>query len=110
MPHWNESGAVLSEPTVRPRGATTANRIQIKSRFCNEADEIAFRSRPIILQLISWGELCWGDVGYTEQSLVCHGYTAQLFIQGVRKISAIIVTDKYVCHKEPKSAYNFFLL
>ena len=28
-------------------------------------------------------------------------------IQGVRGISAIILTDDYLCHKEPKSPYNF---
>ena len=31
-------------------------------------------------------------------------------IQGVREISAIIVTDDYLCYKEPKSPYNFFFL
>ena len=29
-------------------------------------------------------------------------------IQGVKEISAIIVTDDYLCYKEPKSPYNFF--
>ena len=27
-----------------------------------------------------------------------------------REISAIIVTDDYLCYKDPKSAYNFFLI
>ena len=31
-------------------------------------------------------------------------------IQGVREISAIIVTDNYLCYKEPKNSYNFFLI
>ena len=31
-----------------------------------------------------------------------------IFIQGGREISAIIVTDDYLCYKEPKSPYNFF--
>ena len=29
---------------------------------------------------------------------------------GGREISAIIVTDDYLCYKEPKSLYNFFLI
>ena len=28
-------------------------------------------------------------------------------IQGVREISVIIVTDDYLCYKEPKIPYNF---
>ena len=31
-------------------------------------------------------------------------------IQGGREISAIIVTDDYLCYEEPKSPYNFFLI
>ena len=31
-------------------------------------------------------------------------------IQSGREISAIIVTDEYVCYKEPKSPYNFFII
>ena len=31
-------------------------------------------------------------------------------IQGGREISAIIVTDDYLCSKERKSPYNFFLI
>ena len=31
-----------------------------------------------------------------------------LYIQGGREISAITVTDGYLCYKEPKSPYNFF--
>ena len=31
-------------------------------------------------------------------------------MQGIRTISAIIVTDDYLCYKEPKSPYNFFLI
>ena len=31
-------------------------------------------------------------------------------IQSEREISAIIVIDHYLCYKEPKSPYNFFLL
>ena len=31
-------------------------------------------------------------------------------IQGRREISAIIVPDDYLCYKEPKSPYNFFLI
>ena len=31
-------------------------------------------------------------------------------IQSGREISAIILTDDYLCYKEPKSAYNFFLI
>ena len=34
---------------------------------------------------------------------------AYIFIHGVREISAIIVTDDYLCYKEPESYYNFFL-
>ena len=30
--------------------------------------------------------------------------------QDDREISAIIVTDNYLCYKEPKSPYNFFLI
>ena len=33
-----------------------------------------------------------------------------LIIQGGREIYAIIVTDDYLCYKEPKSPYNFFLI
>ena len=29
-------------------------------------------------------------------------------IQGGREISAIIVTEDYLCYKESKSPYNFF--
>ena len=29
------------------------------------------------------------------------------YIQSGREISAIIVTDDYLCHKETKSPYNF---
>ena len=32
------------------------------------------------------------------------------YIQDGRKINAIIVTDDYLCYKEPKSPYNFFLI
>ena len=32
------------------------------------------------------------------------------YIQGGREISAIIVTDDYLCYKEPESPYNFFLI
>ena len=32
------------------------------------------------------------------------------FIQGGMEINAIIVTDDYLCYKEPKSPYNFFLI
>ena len=31
-----------------------------------------------------------------------------IYIQGVREISAVIVTDDYLCYKEQKSPYNFF--
>ena len=31
-------------------------------------------------------------------------------IQGCREISANIVTDDYLCYKEPKCPYNFFFL
>ena len=31
-------------------------------------------------------------------------------VQGVREISVIIVTDDYLCYKEPRSTYNFFLI
>ena len=34
----------------------------------------------------------------------------RIIIQGVREISDIIVTDDYLCYKEPKSPYNFFLI
>ena len=30
------------------------------------------------------------------------------YFQGGREISAIIVTEDYLCYKEPKSPYNFF--
>ena len=33
-----------------------------------------------------------------------------IYIQVGREISAIILTDDYLCYKEPKSPYNFFLL
>ena len=32
------------------------------------------------------------------------------FVQGVRRISTIIVTDDYSCYKKPKCPYNFFLI
>ena len=32
------------------------------------------------------------------------------FIQSGREISVIIVTDDYLCYKEPKSSCNFFIL
>ena len=31
-------------------------------------------------------------------------------IQGVREISAIIVTEDYLCYKEPKIPLSFFLI
>ena len=31
-------------------------------------------------------------------------------IQGGREISVIIVTEDYLCYKEPKRPYNFFLI
>ena len=31
-------------------------------------------------------------------------------IQGGREMSAIIVTDDYLCYKEPESPYNFFFI
>ena len=31
-------------------------------------------------------------------------------LQGGREISGIIVTEDYLCYKEPKSPYNFFLI
>ena len=31
-------------------------------------------------------------------------------IQSGREISAIIVTDDYLCYKEPKIPFNFFLI
>ena len=37
-----------------------------------------------------------------------HFLSLGCYIQGGRKISAIIVTDRYLCYKEPKSPYNFF--
>ena len=36
------------------------------------------------------------------------GNTHNTYIQGGREISVIIVTDDYLCYKEPKSPYNFF--
>ena len=36
-------------------------------------------------------------------------YSQELFIQSGREISAIIVTDDYLCYKVPESPYNFFL-
>ena len=33
-----------------------------------------------------------------------------MFLQDGREISAIIVTDDYLCYKERKSPYNFFLI
>ena len=33
-----------------------------------------------------------------------------VYMQGEREISAIIVTEDYLCYKEPKSTYNFFLI
>ena len=33
-----------------------------------------------------------------------------LYIQDGREISAIILADDYLCYKEPKSPYNFFLI
>ena len=33
-----------------------------------------------------------------------------LDIQVGREISVIVVTDDYLCYKEPKSPYNFFLI
>ena len=37
-------------------------------------------------------------------------YAIMLFVQVGRGISTIIVTDDYLCYKEPKSPYNFFLI
>ena len=31
-------------------------------------------------------------------------------MQGGREISVIIVTDDYLCYKEPESPYDFFLI
>ena len=42
--------------------------------------------------------------------LTFHHLTLALYIQGGREISAIIVTDDYLCYKEPKSPYNFILI
>ena len=39
-----------------------------------------------------------------------HTHTHTQFTQGGREISAIIVTEDYLCYKEPKSPYNFFFL
>ena len=33
----------------------------------------------------------------------------QPILQSVREISVITVTDDYLCYKEPKNPYNFFL-
>ena len=41
-----------------------------------------------------------------QQSIV----TDILKIQDGREISVIIVTDDYLCYKESKSPYNFFLI
>ena len=38
------------------------------------------------------------------------GFSSLLFIRGGREISPIIVTDDYLCYKESKSPYNFFLI
>ena len=34
--------------------------------------------------------------------------SSAMYVQGRREISAIIVTDDYLCYKEPKIPYNFF--
>ena len=36
-------------------------------------------------------------------------YNALMFADDKDIYSAIIVTDDYLCYKEPKSPYNFFL-
>ena len=33
-----------------------------------------------------------------------------IILQSGREISAIIVTDDYLCNKEPKIPFNFFLI
>ena len=33
-----------------------------------------------------------------------------MFIQGVREISVIIITNDYVCYKETRSPYHFLLI
>ena len=33
-----------------------------------------------------------------------------IYIQVGREISAIIVNNDYLCYKEPKNSYNFFLI
>ena len=35
-------------------------------------------------------------------------YIGLSYIQGGRDISAIVVTDDYLCYEEPKIPYNFF--
>ena len=37
------------------------------------------------------------------------GWHSKQTIQSGREISVFIVTDDYLCYKEPKSPYNFFL-
>ena len=37
-------------------------------------------------------------------------YLRNLIIQSVKQIITIIVTDNYLCYREPKSPYNFFLI
>ena len=42
---------------------------------------------------------------FTEKNFDIH-----IIIQGGREISAITVTDDYLCYKEPKNPYNFFII
>ena len=37
-------------------------------------------------------------------------YNLSIYIQGGREISDIIVTEDYLCYKEPKSPLYFFLI
>ena len=53
---------------------------------------------------------CQAGIAPARRPLLERDSLCSLHIQGGREISAIIVTDGYLCYKEPKSPYNFFLI
>ena len=47
-----------------------------------------------------WNNIDWVQLGSVVEIII--------YIQSVKAISAIIVTDDYLCYKEPKNSDNLF--
>ena len=52
----------------------------------------------------------FGSTCFTFVSITCDYFQVRSCLQGGREISAIIVTDDYLCYEEPKIPLNFFLI